>query len=78
MAEMKTFIIAAKGTYPIVANLGTVNTAEVTVEDIIRSKEPIQENPPKSVPEIVNLEEDVRVTKTSKDEEEAKQLAKIE
>ena len=77
MVEMKTFIIAAKGSHPTIANPRTANAAEIPIEDTMRSKEPIQENPPKSTPKIVNLE-DVRVTKTPKYEEEAKQLAKIE
>ena len=78
MAEMKTFIVAAKGSHPAVANPGTTNAAEVPIEDTMKSKKPIQENPPKFAPEIVNLEDDVWVTKTSKDKEEAKRLAKIE
>ena len=41
-------------------------------------KESVQENPLKTRPDVVNLEEGDQTKKTSKDEEEAKRLAKIE
>ncbi|KAI6674159.1 hypothetical protein NL676_002065 [Syzygium grande] len=53
ITEMKAFVIAMKGSYPVVSN-------------------------PKVAPEIMDMKEDIRFKKTSKDEEEAKRLAKIE
>ena len=60
--------------------MGASNATEIPIEDLVRNIEPIQENPPKTTPEVVNLEEDDQTKKASKtkDEKEAKKLAKIE
>ncbi|XP_030456594.1 uncharacterized protein LOC115677553 [Syzygium oleosum] len=81
MAEMKALIITARGSYPTIPNIGAPNAGETSHEEQNRNKEPIQENPPKAKPEVVNLEEEDTSKKTSykpKDEEGAKRLAKIE
>ena len=80
MAEMKAFILASRGSYPTTPNVGTSNANETSIEDPVRNKEPIQENPQKTTLEVVNLEDDDQTKKASKtkDEEEAKRLAKIE
>ena len=79
MAEMKAFILIFHGQYPTTLNVGTSNATETSIKDPIRNKEPVQENSPKTMPEVINLEEDDQIKETSKtkDEEEAKRLAKI-
>ena len=80
MAKMKTFVLTSHGQYLATLNVETSNATETPIEDSVRNKETIQENPPKTTPEVVNLKENDQIKKTSKtkDEEEAKRLAKIE
>ena len=68
MAEMKTFIVASRGSYPTIPNTGTSNATNTSIEEIVRIKEPIQENPPKATRELVNLEENDLAKKSSKSE----------
>ena len=79
MANMKAFILTYWWCYSTIPYVGTSNATETPIEDSVKNKEPVQENPPKTTLEVVNLEEDDQINKTSKikDEEEAKRLAKI-
>ena len=77
---MKAFILTSQESYPTTPNVETSNAIETLTEDPGRNKVPVQENSPKIMPKVVNLDEDDQIKKTSKtkDEEEAKRLAKIE